>query len=52
MISNEWLCRQEFFVKKVIKNMEDERDDLFGQSVITSNFVIHEYDNDYEDAAF
>ena len=43
-------CRQEFLVSKVIKNIEDERDDLFSHSVITANFVIHEYDNDYEES--
>ena len=37
-------------MSKVIKNIEDERDDLFSHSVITANFVIHEYDNDYEES--
>ena len=45
-----WLLyRQEFLVSKVIKNIEDERNDVFGQSVIAANFVIHEVDNDFEE---
>ena len=43
------LCRQDFLVSKVIKNIEDERNDVFGQSVIAANFVIHEVDNDFEE---
>ena len=45
-----YVCiRQEFLVSKVIKNIEDERNDVFSQSVIAANFVIHEVDNDFEE---
>lgn len=41
--------RQEYFVKKVIRDMEDEKEDVFEETPGNIDFFIQDYDNDWVD---
>ncbi len=41
--------RQEYFVKKVIRDMEDEKEDTFEETQGNIDFFIQDYDNDWID---
>ena len=45
------LERQEFFISKVIKNAEDEKEDVFEESSVNLDFLIQEFDDDWIDAS-
>lgn len=44
-----FFTRQDFFISKVIRNAEDEKEDNFTVSKLNLNFVIHDFDDDWID---